>query len=91
MMWPFGMLLPTPRGYNQLFMGIDKFTKWIEPKLVTTIMVAKAIEFINEITNRYGAMNMIIMDNGTQFMGPKSLKFCDDKHIKLSWASMAHP
>jgi hypothetical protein len=51
MMWPFGTLQPTPRGYNHLFMAIDKFTKWIEPKPVTTIMVAKAIEFINEIMN----------------------------------------
>jgi len=32
-------------GFTHLFITIDKFTKWIEAKPITTITVAKAKEF----------------------------------------------
>jgi transposase InsO family protein len=31
------------------------------------------------------------MDNGTQFTGRKFLRFCDDNHIRVDWAAVAHP
>jgi hypothetical protein len=33
----------------------------------------------------------IIMDNGTQFTENRFLEFCDEYHIHIDWASMAHP
>ena len=35
-------------GYSHIFVAIDKFTKWIEVKIVTATTVAKAAEFIEE-------------------------------------------
>ena len=51
--WPFAvcgldMVGPLQRasgGYTHLFVAINKFTKWIESKPVTTITAAKAKEF----------------------------------------------
>jgi transposase InsO family protein len=33
----------------------------------------------------------IITDNGTQFTGKKFLDFCEDHHIRVDWAAIAHP
>jgi transposase InsO family protein len=33
----------------------------------------------------------IITDNGTQFTGKKFLDFCEDHHIRVDWAVVAHP
>ena len=31
------------------------------------------------------------MDNGMQFIDKKFLQFCDEYHIHVDWATMAHP
>src|SRR5438105_2759016 len=81
--WPFAIwgldmvspLQRAPGGYTHLFVAIDKFTKWIEANLVTTITAAKAKEFFQYIVVRFGVPNRIITDNG----------------IKICYASVAHP
>jgi transposase InsO family protein len=35
--------------------------------------------------------NSIITDNGSQFTGRKFLEFCDKFHIRVDWATVAHP
>ena len=46
-----GPLKTVVSGYNHIFMAIDKFTKWIEVKPITTTTTAKAVEFIEEISH----------------------------------------
>jgi hypothetical protein len=58
---------------------VDKFTKWIEAKPVATASSETAFEFINEIIHRYGFMNRIITDNGTQFTRSGFVNFCDEQ------------
>jgi transposase InsO family protein len=43
------------------------------------------------IIHRFGVPNSIITDNGTQFTGRKFLDFCEDHHIRVDWAAVAHP
>ena len=56
-------------GYNYIFVAIDKFIKWIEVKPVTATTAAKAAEFVEEISHRFGVPNRIITDLGTSFTG----------------------
>ena len=75
MTWPFvvwgldmvGPFKPAKGGFTHMFVAINKFTKWIEAKPVASITAGKAVEFITDITQRFGVMNTIITDNGTQF------------------------
>ncbi|RLN28929.1 hypothetical protein C2845_PM05G37420 [Panicum miliaceum] len=63
--WPFarwglnsvGPLKTTVGGYNHISVAIDKFTKWIEVKPVAATMTLKAVEFIQEISHRFGVPN----------------------------------
>jgi transposase InsO family protein len=49
------------------------------------------VAFFTNIIHRFGVPNSIITDNGTQFTGRKFLNFCEDHHIRVDWAAVAHP
>ena len=74
-----------------MLVTIDKFTKWIEARPISRIKSKKAVLFFLDIIDRFGVPNSIITDNGTQFTGKKFLQFCDEHHIRVDWASVAHP
>ena len=80
-----------PGGYTHLFVAIDKFTKWIEAKLVATITAVKAKEFFQDIVVRFGVPNRIITDNGTQFTRLEFKDWCEELGIKICYAYVAHP
>jgi transposase InsO family protein len=70
---------------------IDKFTKWIEAKPIAIASSEAVVEFIKEVINWYGVMNMIITNNDTQFMGSAFVNFYDEQQINIRWATVAHP
>jgi hypothetical protein len=49
------------------------------------------VAFFTNIIHRFGVPNSIIIDNGTQFTRKKFLDFCEDHHIRVDWAAVAHP
>ena len=51
----------------------------------------QAVLFFLDIIHRFGVPNSIIMDNGTQFIGKKFLRFRDEYHIRVDWATVVHP
>jgi transposase InsO family protein len=58
---------------------------------LTSIRSEQAVAFFTNIIHRFGVPNSIITDNGMQFTGKKFLDFCDDHHIRVDWAAVAHP
>ena len=74
--WPFacwglnsvGPLKMAIDGYSHIFVAINKFTKWIEVEPVIATTTAKAAEFIEDISHRFGVPNRIITDLGTTAM-----------------------
>jgi hypothetical protein len=70
---------------------VDKFTKWIEVKPAASVIAAKAVEFMKEIMYRFGILNNIITDNGTQFTVREFKDYCADSDIKINYASVSHP
>jgi ribonuclease HI/transposase InsO family protein len=97
--WPFavwgldlvGPLQKAPGGFSHLLVAIDKLSKWIEVRHLTSIRSEQAVAFFTNIIHRFGVPNSIITDNGTQFTGKKFLDFCEDHHIRVDWAVVAHP
>jgi transposase InsO family protein len=86
-----GPLSKAPGGFTHLPVTVDKFAKWIEARPIMSIKSAQAAAFFQDIIHRFGVPNSIIMDNGTNFTGKKFLEFCDDHHIRVDWAAVAHP
>jgi transposase InsO family protein len=97
--WPFAVwgldlvrpLKKVPGGFTHLLVAIDKFSKWIEGRPIGKIKSEQDALFFTDIVHRFGVLNSIITDNGTQFTGKNFLEFCDDYHISVDWASVAHP
>jgi transposase InsO family protein len=86
-----GPLQKAPGGYTHLMVAIDKFSKWIEIRPLNSNRSEQAVAFFTNIIHRFGVPNTIITDNGTQFTGRKFLDFCEDHHIRVDWAAVAHP
>ena len=74
-----------------MLVAVDKFSKWIEARPIIKIRFEQAMQFFTDIVYRFGVPNSIITDSGTQFMGKKFLRFCDDFHIHMDWSAVAHP
>ena len=49
-----GPLKKAPGGFTHLLVAIDKFTKWIEAKPITTIDSKEAVKFFLDIVYRFG-------------------------------------
>jgi transposase InsO family protein len=86
-----GPLRKAPGGYTHLLVAIDKFSKWVEVRPITNLRAEQAVTFFTDIVYRFGVPNSIITDNGSQFTGRKFLEFCDKFHIRVDWATVAHP
>jgi transposase InsO family protein len=97
--WPFavwgldivGPLRKAPGGFTHLLVAIDKFSKWVEVRLIRNLRAEQAVTFFTDIVHRFGVPNSIITNNGSQFTGRKFLEFCDKFHIRVDWAAVAHP
>ena len=74
-----------------MLVTIDKFTKCIEARPISVIKSEQAVLFFLNIIHRFGVPNSIITDNDTQFTDKKFLRFCDENHIWVDWAAVAHP
>jgi transposase InsO family protein len=78
-------------GYTHLLVTIDKFSKWIEVRPLNSIRSEQAVAIFTNIIHCFGVPNSIITDNSTQFTSRKFLDFCEDHHIRVDWAAVAHP
>jgi hypothetical protein len=85
-----GPLKTVIAGFTHIYITIDKFTKWIEVKPVTATTTAKAVEFIQDISHRFGILKRIITDLGTSFTGAEFWDHCQDNCIDVYCASVAH-
>jgi ribonuclease HI/transposase InsO family protein len=86
-----GPFQKAPGGFTHLLVAIDEFSKWIEVRPLTSIGSEQAVAFFTNIIHCFGVPNSIITDNGMQFTGKKFIDFCEDHHIRVDWAAVAHP
>jgi len=85
-----GPLSKAPKGFTHLLVAVDKFTKWIEARPITSIRSTQGAAFFQDIIHHFVVLKSIITDNGTNFTGKEFLEFCDDHHIQVEWAVVAH-
>jgi transposase InsO family protein len=52
---------------------------------------AKVVDFIQYIIFRFGILNNIITDLGSNFTSSEFFDFCEQRSIQIKYASVAHP
>jgi hypothetical protein len=73
--WPFacwsldmiGPFTMASGGFTHVLVDIDKFTKWIEYKPIAKLTPDRVVDFISDILHRFGFLNTIITDLGSNF------------------------
>ncbi|KAJ0927102.1 putative nucleotidyltransferase, Ribonuclease H [Helianthus annuus] len=98
--WPFmrwgmdivGKLPKAPGGKVFMLAMTDYFSKWIEAEAFAQVREKEVISFIKRnIITRFGIPSEIICDNGSQFIGSRTTKFCDSWGIKMITSTPVHP
>jgi hypothetical protein len=90
--WPFAcwgldMIGPFKKaqgGHTHVLVAIDIFTKWIEYKPIASLTSTKAVEFIQDIIFRFGILNSIITDLGSNFTSSEFFDFASSAASKLN-------
>jgi hypothetical protein len=88
MIGPLAMVLG---GFTHVLVAIDKFTKWIEYKLITKILADRVVSFICDILYCFGFPNTIITDLGSNFHSQEFWEFCENSTIEVKYVLVAHP
>jgi hypothetical protein len=78
-------------GFTHTLVAIDKFTKWIEYKPITKLTLDRVVDFISDIPHRFGFLNTIITNLGSNFIANQFWEFCENACIKVKYVSVAHP
>jgi transposase InsO family protein len=63
----------------------------VEVKPIRKLDGHTAVKFLKDIILRYGYPHSIITDNGSNFAQGAFARFCQEHHIRLDLASVAHP
>ena len=79
------------RGFEFLFVAIDKFTKWPEVEPMRKVTAQSTIKFLKGLVCRFGVPARIITDNATQFTSHAFMQYVHTLGSKISFASVAHP
>ena len=78
------------RGFEFLFVAIDRFTKWPEVTAMRKVTAQSAIKFLKELVCRFGVPARIITDS-TQFTSRAFMQYVHALECKISFASIARP
>jgi hypothetical protein len=93
--WAVDIVGPFPLALGQLkflTVGVDYFTKWIEPEAMAKITAERVRRFYwKKIICRFGLPRCIVSDNGTQFDTSTVVEFCRNLVIQTKFVSVIHP
>jgi hypothetical protein len=85
-----GSVITAPGGFNHVLVAIDKFTKWIEYKLIATLSAERVVSFICDILHHFGFPSTIITDLRSNFHSQQFWDFCERSSIEVKYVSVAH-
>jgi hypothetical protein len=90
--WPFSMLgidmigriePKASNGHRFILVAIDYFTKWVEASSDANVTKQVVVKFIkNNIICRYGVLNKIITDNGSNLTNSMMQALCEEFKIE---------
>lgn len=78
-------------GNSYALIAVDLFTKWVEVQPIPVATTNRVVSFIErEIFARWGAPEVIITDNGAQFLGLKYERLLELNHVQCIFSPVYH-
>ena len=86
-----GPLYESFRGNKYIIVLVDYLTKWVEAEALAKTESEDVIRFLNNIFSRHGIPEILITDNGPQFISDKTKAFLDLNDVYVHYISTYHP
>ena len=86
-----GPFKPSKDKKTHLLVAVDKFTKWVKAEPVSKCDSKTTLKFLKKIIFRFGYSHSIITNNRSNLQEGVMEHFCQQEHIRLDLASVAHP
>jgi len=87
-----GPILPeTPRGNKYIIVLVDYLTKWVEAEPLKKSESVDVIKFLKNVFARHGIPEILITDNGPQFISDKTKAFLDLHDVYVQYTTTYHP
>ena len=77
--------------YKGLIAAVDSFSRFAETKPVTTFDSDNTMQFLDELTSRYGAPRVLRVDHGREFDNGGVRAWCRAHGVQLQFSSVANP
>jgi hypothetical protein len=86
-----GPFKTAPNQLKYLIVAVDYCTKWIYAEALAKITANFIKLFKRNILARFGVLEFVVPDNGTQFIDGGNRQLMEDLNIKQHFASVEHP
>lgn len=80
-----------PMDANYYFIITDSFSKWVEVFKTKTITTDFTVSKLREVFTRFGLVDTLVSDNGTQFTSQNFKEFVSKNGIKHVTSPVCHP
>lgn len=86
-----GPLDVTRQNNQYIVVLVDYFTKWVEAKPLQRIESKDIIQFLTDVFSRHGIPEILVTDNGPQFISKETKGFLDLYNVFIMPATTYHP
>ena len=86
-----GPLPETHKGNKYLIVLVDYVTKWVEASALRSIEAKDVMAFLQEVFSRHGLPELIVTDNGRQFIADTTKAMTDLYGTWIRFVSPRHP
>ena len=86
-----GPLYLTSKSNQYIIVLVDYFTKWVEAEPLQRIESVDVIAFLSNVFSRHGIPEILITDNGPQFISSKTKGFLDLYNVYVQNSAIYHP
>ena len=86
-----GPLYTTRKNNQYIIVLVDYFTGWVEARPLQSTESSEVISFLLDVFSRHGIPEVVIEDNGPQFISSQTKGFLDIYNVYIKPATTYHP